>query len=578
MQIVSQAYADSMKAPLRNRGYIEVSFGLFNDEAQADASVVESDDPVIYYSNDSEIFTSGTEGVIYGTLEGDFCKVDGSMLFPPREATSIQRYNTGLVSRDLVSSGTIDVDISFSSPFSWYGLTILFGENYPVDFDIVAGGVTTQIRGNNAAQVRIDQAFSNVNGLEISFITMRHPDTRARIYNIRFGIGLVYTNDQVLGSTLEQRVSPISEFVPQYDFSVKLRNENRYFDIENPNTVFNYFDTDQMLSVRYGYELDNGRIEWLPAQSLFCSSWEADNFSATIRAQDCLRNLNADYYKGKYDSNYRSFYDLAEDVLASAGITEYSLYFGLRNKTTPLPIPRVSHKEALQLIANACCCALSFTRRGGVVIEPVETASENFKIEYMDMTSYPVTRKLQSVRDVVVHYQIWFQSSNIAEELMFNESITVSAGETRTFLFTDPLFAYRVPLSSASVVDSGAYFITISFAAAGTYTLNIYAKRFRIVNTSYNEHVASAGDVVDWKNPLVGDIIVAHPLARWLKDYYRSTVEYEYDMRGNPELDVLDIIGQQNDFVPNLKVRVTESKFRFDQAFSGHIVARREGV
>ena len=583
MQSVSQAYATSMKSPLRNRGYIQVSCGLYSDTAQADASVGSGTSGQTFYSK-TDIFSYADRSKVYGTLEADFCKVDGSMYFLPRSGSGVTRYNNGFVSSGLVSSSNITVVITLSSAMTWYGLTIDFGPNYPVDFDIVAGGNTTQIRGNATSSFRLNQTFTDVSSLFIVFRTMSHAQNRARIYYIRFGVGLNYTNRNVLGSELSRRVSPISEFVPQYDFTLRVLNIDQYLNVDNPNSPINFLNSDTRLTVRYGYELDNGTIEWLPTQALYCSSWEADNFSATIRAQDVLRNLNAEYYKGKYVDAGKSLAALALDVFASAGITSYSIDTSLYSIYTCLPLPRVSHKEALQLIANAGRCVLNFTREGGVSIKPLGSTAESFTMEHMDMTSYPVARKLESVKSLTVQYQTWFKSEDIVEEQIYSESLTVETDEERIFLFNDPMFSYRITISptpSASgggIVDSGTYFIKVQFPNSGTYTLNIYAKRFKIVDREYTLNVSGKGNPVVWKNPIVNDILVAYPLATWLRTYYLSEMEYEYDTRGNPELDVTDLIGQENDYVQNMTVRLTDYTFRFNQAFSGHVVARREGV
>ena len=82
---------------------------------------------------------------------------------------------------------------------------------------------------------------------------------------------------------------------------------------------------------------------------------------------------------------------------------------------------------------------------------------------------------------------------------------------------------------------------------------------------------------VTWRNPLISDMNMASSLAEWLSDYYLAGVEYEYDTRGNPELDADDIVYQENEFRDNMKVNVYRNTLKFKQAFSGSITARRVG-
>jgi hypothetical protein len=70
---------------------------------------------------------------------------------------------------------------------------------------------------------------------------------------------------------------------------------------------------------------------------------------------------------------------------------------------------------------------------------------------------------------------------------------------------------------------------------------------------------------------------MAADLAEWLGDYYKSGIEYEYSTRGNPELDVNDIIYQENEFIDNMKVVVYRQTLNFNQSFSGKVTTRRVG-
>lgn len=81
MQKVSDAYKKSMKQTLRERGYIMLSFGLINQEAQAKARIQDGD--FAKFSNTSNIFGERTDSTTYATLEENFTRVDGSMFFLP---------------------------------------------------------------------------------------------------------------------------------------------------------------------------------------------------------------------------------------------------------------------------------------------------------------------------------------------------------------------------------------------------------------------------------------------------------------------------------------------------------------
>ncbi|MDR1754191.1 MAG: hypothetical protein LBR74_04705 [Eubacterium sp.] len=397
MQKVSQAYKNSMKNPLRERAHIRIVFGVVNQEAQAKAKIDSGD--FAYYSNVQNIFSPETEKPVYATLEENFTKVDGSMFFLPRQSAGNSYYDTGLVGRGLVSDADYELKINLHilTAIDFKGITINFGENYPVDFDMVSdSGQIIEFRGNTDAVFSTQEVLTNTSSVKFIFYTTKNPQSRLRVYSIRFGFGLVYYNDSVMSSTLKSYISPIGADVPQIDFTVQLKNYDKYFNVDNPKSAINFLETGQEMEIWYGYELpETGDIEWLRGNSLLCSEWESDDFTATIRCQDIYRNMDLEFYKGRYVSVGISYYDLAVTILEDAGLTDYYIDPRLKKIYTKNPMPRVQHKQALQIIANACRCTLSQTRFGTIEIK------SNFIPELISLTSTgeePYS-KLQNIRN-----------------------------------------------------------------------------------------------------------------------------------------------------------------------------------
>ena len=370
MQKVSKAYKESMKSSLRERAYIMLSFGLVNQEAQAKAKISSGD--FAYYSNKDNIFGEHGDSTVYATLEENFTKVDGSMFFLPRQTPGGSYYDTGVISKNLVSEAVCELTISLNTiAIDFKGLTINFGENYPVDFDVIGStGQTIEFRGNDKAEWSTEETLENTTYIKLRFYTMKNPQSRLRIYFIRFGYGLVYYNDSVMDSRLESYISPIGADVPQIDFSVQIKNYDHYFNVDNPKSAINYLETGQEMDILYGYQLpDSDEIEWIQGNHLLCSEWESDDNTATIRCQDIFRNMDSEYVKGLYSQTGKSYYALAQEILRDAGVTKYYLDPRLKRLFTNNPIPRVQHKEALQIIANACRCSLAQTRYGDIQIK-----------------------------------------------------------------------------------------------------------------------------------------------------------------------------------------------------------------
>lgn len=739
MQKVSKAYKESMKSSLRERAYIMISFGLVNQEAQAKATV--DNGSYAYYSNKDNIFGEHIDDTVYATLEEEFTKVDGSMFFLPRATEGGRYYDTGIVSDKLVSEARCEVIISLNTiATDFKGLTINFGENYPVDFDIVGStGQTIEFRGNTKSKWSTEEVLENTTYIKLVFYKMKNPQSRLRIYSIMFGYGLVYYNDSVMSSALDSYVSPIGADVPQFDFSVTLKNYDHYFNVDNPNSAINYLETGQEMDIMYGYQTPGSdTIEWIQGNHLWCSEWESDDNTATIRCQDIFRNMDGEYVKGLYSAAGKSYYALAEEILKDAGISEYYIDPRLKKLYSNNPIPRVKYKEALQIIANACRCVLTQSRDGKVQIKsnfmpsasiatngeetysnaanvltdtpkveyatlagnytptdgtmfflprngkaalttgyvskeisgangtftknpivtitmeairayyglklvfgtalpaaftirtykggepvneyPVEkdeisTTSiilrdfddfDVMKIEFTktaepynrivlnyfslsdvvdftmnrrDMTSSPKAIKQELIKEVIVPCYT-YQENNREENLVY-EDIDVVAGEVETYYIQDPSYGYKVKLDEvegkATVVAWSNYFVTIKFNVTGSFKLEVQGYRYKIVEKYATVSLNARGKTVKWKNPLISNTTMANELAAWLADYYTAGIEYEYDTRGNPELDATDIVYQENEFHDGMKVNIYRHTVNFKQAFSGRVTARRIG-
>ena len=117
----------------------------------------------------------------------------------------------------------------------------------------------------------------------------------------------------------------------------------------------------------------------------------------------------------------------------------------------------------------------------------------------------------------------------------------------------------------------------LRFKDAGKYRVEVHGWRYKIVEQYAIKTLNPRGKTIKWGNPLMSDLEMAKDLAQWLGDYYTAGIEYEYDTRGNPELDVNDTIYQQNDFAQEMKVTVYRQTLEFSQGFRGKVTARRIG-
>ena len=110
----------------------------------------------------------------------------------------------------------------------------------------------------------------------------------------------------------------------------------------------------------------------------------------------------------------------------------------------------------------------------------------------------------------------------------------------------------------------------------GTYHIRITAGGyFKFTSALAKYQVNDTGKTLTWDNPLIGTQARALEVAQFVGDYLKSNLSYNYKYRGNPELNANDVITQENDFIADMEVTVSEHKIGFNGALSGEITARR---
>lgn len=762
MRLVSAAYKESMKQPLRNRGYMRVVFDSYNIGVQKGGTITGS--YINPHSDYPNLFKNGTDDFVYAYLEKDFIKIDGMRYFVPTDSSVEYLEKSLMIDYMTYIEAAYRFTVSFDDNVYCNHLVFNFGDNYPVDFDITdSNGDVYEVRDNDQRILEIEHEFVNINKLNFKVTRMKNSGNRFRLYLFQIVINTDYENDKILDSSLNYKISPVNEVLPTADFSVKLNNEDHAFDIDDPKSVLNYFDSETNVNVYYGYDIDENTIEWIHGGSLFCNDFTVDHDSATITARDEYQNRDKEYYEGSVGSI--SLYDLAEKVLARLGVTDYTLAPELRTIYTTNPLPRMSCREALQLIANMGKKKLLLTREGGLKIgdeffltftsyddyfgklnsviydtekviyslldnnvikvdgtrlftptnsseyletgfvsndfsgedgyfvrindnvEVVENSLNNhiavlehilqtnaydsnaapsmgisisevsavksiiinfgaticnivkvtayidwdkvdeviitdndsellevpftnnlmnrISIQFIktaeseqrvyvdsvqlvsgndytmtqnDMLSHPSFTKFAKIKDITVSYYFYQLGDNedkLSEEEIYVENIN----DVFRFYMTEPCSQYRLTVSSgtASIQAYGNYYIDVKFSGTGTKTLTIYGKKYTVTERKHIKNLNDRGESVTWENPLVNSQEKAEELADWLADYYTLLGTYEYETRGDPALDVNDIVYQEHYTGKKLRTLITEIGLNFNGAFSGNVNVLRLG-
>lgn len=441
MQQTSAAYKTEQKQYLREKSYVWVYLGVVDRTAQRTAHF---DSSVTDWSK----VPTGNEELegVYATYEQNFFRADGKMMFPPETWAMYQ----GAASSAIGGA----IKFAFDSVCDIRGISLkFFDDAIPLSFTISNGTVTYSYTYSTAdvdehGKWSCEDEFANSSYILITPITLKGGNQRFRIQQILFGKGFYFSDKDLLSTTFTNTVSHLSDKLPSKTFSFTVDNTNKKFAADDPHSFVHFLQEQQEVDFDYGRELPGGAIEKIKGGKLYLKTWSTDDQKATFDAVGYLEFMDSTYHKGHFRQTIPggwfvpyTLYDMAEEVFADAGITNYSLDASLNDVIVDNPLPVEKHKNLLQLIANAGRCIFFEDRDGTFTIAPAyEGTVENvtdYTLEYKDLLTSPSAATTDFIKNVICQ----FYEYNIASESTEVGSISkdkVSVGDN-FYIFSDAM-------------------------------------------------------------------------------------------------------------------------------------------
>lgn len=387
MQNVSQAYKDSMRKSFRNFSFVKVEYGVFNEDAKNSA--------VLSVTSGKPYSTTDIKGEdplpSYFSFEPRRNRLDKELLVPP-----VSGYvNTGFVSSEMSDESGVFLNpptftITFEYPENLLGLTL--------SFDTVTGEYPAEIElngevfyPNNSIYV-IDKEILQQQTLTLKILKSKQPYRFARVSQILFGQAVRFTDNEITKLSLSSTVDMLSASLSKKKLTFSLDNSKLEYNPIVPTGMLQYTEERQPISVSFGYQLDDGSIEWVQKEQFTLDGDPStSDILVNFTAQDSLNFLTGQFKKGLYRPEGISLYDLAIEVLEDAGVEDYALPEYLKTVMTKAALPIATHRECLQIIANAGQCILYTDREGkihiSVAFEPTITPYDNGHVSYSDTES-----------------------------------------------------------------------------------------------------------------------------------------------------------------------------------------------
>lgn len=369
MKSVSNAYKASMKAMLRNRSYVRITFGNVDTTAATDGEWESNGAASI--SEFETVDYAYQYGDTYVSLELNRWALDGKSLLVPTGEDVQDGFIWSLMS-DAEGNFTTPPVITreFSLKHIFPGLTLTFDtrqQEWPLevtaDFYLNGEVVDTQTVSITSVQTTITTTATEIDKVTITFDRCL-PYRRPRLENVLYGLNVQFVNKDIVSTQQKHDVDPLSRRLPTETMQFTILDYEHKYDPDNPAGIYAYVDKNSPIEIQFGYELPDGSVEWLkPDNYVLNAKPSAQNNQATFNGTGLIGSLTGTFYKSKLGS--KSLYNMAEEVLLDAGLTlteqgtnPWEIDEALKDMFTTAALPIDTHMNCLQLIAHAACCRL----------------------------------------------------------------------------------------------------------------------------------------------------------------------------------------------------------------------------
>lgn len=369
MKSVSNAYKASMKAMLRNRSYVRITFGNVDTTAATDGEWESNGAASI--SEFETVDYAYQYGDTYVSLELNRWALDGKSLLVPTGEDVQDGFISSLMS-DAEGNFTTPPVITreFSLKHIFPGLTLTFDtrqQEWPLevtaDFYLNGAVVDTQTVSITSVQTTISTTATEVDKVTITFDRCL-PYRRPRLENVLYGLNVQFVNKDIVSTQQKHDVDPLSRRLPTETMQFTILDYEHKYDPDNPAGIYAYVDKNSPIEIQFGYELPDGSVEWIkPDNYVLNAKPSAQNNQATFNGTGLIGSLTGTFYKSKLGS--KSLYNMAEEVLLDAGLTlteqgenPWEIDDALKDMFTTAALPIDTHMNCLQLIAHAACCRL----------------------------------------------------------------------------------------------------------------------------------------------------------------------------------------------------------------------------
>lgn len=591
--MTSKNMIEQLKKPKRNLGFLKVKFNIVDPETNPDLS---SNSEEIFSDLDNIKETTIPQTKNYATLEKNFWLLNDSQPIYGSEELEQTYVSSYMSDKNCLFSDKACITLTSSVYLTTLGLTMVFDsidKNYAKKLKVKAYRDSTMIMDKDytlsSYSDRLifadNEELVRWNKIEIYFIESSLPYRRIRINQLLFGIMETYTDENLISAESKEKTTMINSELPTHTFKFTIDNMNKLFNPDNPQGWYRYILQQQPISYEWGYQLDDGTIEWiLGGKMLLTGSVEVGENQVSFSTTSLINYLTKVYKKGVYNSSGRSLYDLAVDVLEDSNIdsSQYNLWSGLKLIKTDAPLPKLEARQLLQIIATTGNCILFTNRENVINIQPFNYVLNPDGMSYDFITSNPVVKVQSELHNTIIYINHYSKEDNVSE-LFKNESLEITGTKTIEIEY-DLATDISATITGGTIVSANYYgryaILKITNTGEDTISLKVSGKKINNSQTIDSKQFNDDGENIEYKNDLITQMVESSKetkLKDFIGNWYNNRNIYSFENRGDIVKDTREIIPIETDFSNSLIGYLVENNINYDGAWSGNSVVVKVG-
>lgn len=591
--MASKNMIEQLKKPKRNLGFLKVKFNIVDPETNPDLS---SNSEEIFSDLDNIKETTIPQSKNYATLEKNFWLLNDSQPIYGSEELEQTYVSSYMSDKNCLFSDKACITLTSSVYLTTLGLTMVFDsidKNYAKKLKVKAYRDSTMIMDKDytlsSYSDRLifadNEELVRWNKIEIYFIESSLPYRRIRVNQLLFGIMETYTDENLISAESKEKTTMINSELPTHTFKFTIDNMNKLFNPDNPQGWYRYILQQQPISYEWGYQLDDGTIEWiLGGKMLLTGSVEVGENQVSFSTTSLINYLTKVYKKGVYNSSGRSLYDLAVDVLEDSNIdsSQYNLWSGLKSIKTDAPLPKLEARQLLQIIATTGNCILFTNRENVINIQPFNYVLNPDGMSYDFITSNPVVKVQSELHNTIIYINHYSKEDNVSE-LFKNESLEITGTKTIEIEY-DLATDISATITGGTIVSANYYgryaMLKITNTGEDTISLKVSGKKINNSQTIDSKQFNDDGENIEYKNDLITQMVESSKetkLKDFIGNWYNNRNIYSFENRGDIVKDTREIIPIETDFSNSLIGYLVENNINYAGAWSGNSVVVKVG-